>query len=64
MVVDLDSTNGTFVDGDRVSGDAPIAPGAVLRFGEISMVFESTKDDSVKLDGGTQVLGAIKLPEE
>ena len=64
MVVDLDSTNGTFVDGDRISGDAPIAPGAVLRFGEISMVFESTKDDSVERGGGTQVLGAIKLPEE
>ncbi len=64
MVVDLDSTNGTFVDGDRVSGDAPIAPGAVLRFGEISVVFESTKDDSVKQGGGTQVLGAIKPPEE
>ncbi len=64
MVVDLDSTNGTFVDGDKVSGDAPIAPGAVLRFGEISVVFESTKDDSVKRGGGTQVLGAIKWPEE
>ena len=64
MVVDLDSTNGTFVDGDRVSGDAPIAPGAVLRFGEVSVVFESTKDDSVKQGGGTQVLGAIKVPEE
>ncbi len=64
MVVDLDSTNGTFVDGDKVSGDAPIAPGAVLRFGEISVVFESTKDDSVKLGGGTQVLGAIKPLEE
>lgn len=64
MVVDLDSTNGTFVDEDRVSGDAPVAPGAVLRFGEISVVFESTKDDSIKQGGGTQVLGAIKLPEE
>jgi len=64
MVVDLDSTNGTFVDGDKVSGDAPIAPGAVLRFGEISVVFESTKDDSVKQGGGTQVLGAIKPLEE
>jgi pSer/pThr/pTyr-binding forkhead associated (FHA) protein len=64
MVVDLDSTNGTFVDGDRVSGDAPIAPGAVLRFGEVSVVFESTKDDSVKQGGGTQVLGAINPLEE
>ena len=64
MVVDLNSTNGTFVDEDRVSGDAPIAPGAVLRFGEISVVFESTKDDSVQQGGGTKVLGAIKLPEE
>ncbi len=64
MVVDLDSTNGTFVDGDRVSGESPIAPGAVLRFGEITVVFESTKDDSVPQGGGTKVLGAIKLPEE
>ena len=64
VVVDLDSTNGTFVDEDRVSGEAPIAPGAVIRFGEVGVVFESTKDDSVQQRGGTRVFGAIVPPEE
>src|SRR5207248_230758 len=27
VLVDLDSTNGTFVEGERVSGEAPLAPG-------------------------------------
>src|SRR5467141_1596084 len=27
VVVDLDSTNGTFVDGERVTGESPLAPG-------------------------------------
>ena len=48
MVVDLDSTNGTFVDEDRVSGEAPIAPGAVIRFGEVGVVFESTMRGCVR----------------
>ncbi len=64
VLVDLDSTNGTFVDGDPVSGEAPIAPGAVIRFGEVSVVFESTKDDTAQQGGGTQVLGVIVPPEE
>jgi pSer/pThr/pTyr-binding forkhead associated (FHA) protein len=63
ILVDLGSTNGTFVDGDQVSGEAPIAPGALIRFGEVSLVFESTKDDSAQQDGGTQILGAIEPPE-
>ncbi|MGH7699448.1 MAG: FHA domain-containing protein, partial [Gemmatimonadales bacterium] len=28
VLVDLESTNGTFVDGERVKGEAPLAPGA------------------------------------
>ncbi len=64
VVVDLDSTNGTFLDGDRVSGEAPIAPGAVIRFGEVSVVFESTKDDTAQKGGGTEVLGVIIPPKE
>jgi adenylate cyclase len=57
VLVDLDSTNGTFVDGERVKGEAPLAPGATVRFGDIQLVFEPT-DDAVVLTkgGGTQVL--------
>ena len=44
VVVDLDSTNGTFVDGERAPGEIPIAPGAILRFGDVEVVFEPTDD--------------------
>jgi len=50
-VEDLDSTNGTFVDGDRVKGEAPLAPGASVRFGDVSTVFEPT-DDSAAVEKG------------
>src|SRR5258706_7281006 len=42
VLVDLDSTNGTFVDGERVKGETPISPGVTVRFGDISLVFEPT----------------------
>jgi len=57
VLVDLDSTNGTFVDGERVKGEAPLAPGAVVRLGDVQLVFEPG-DDAVGVvkGGGTQVL--------
>jgi pSer/pThr/pTyr-binding forkhead associated (FHA) protein len=63
VLVDLDSTNGTFVDGERVNGEAPIAPGALLRFGGIGMMFESTDDTVDPAKGSsTKMLQAIKIP--
>ena len=57
MLVDLDSTNGTFVDGERVKGESPLAPGATVRFGDVQLVFEPTDDAlGVAKGGGTQVL--------
>jgi pSer/pThr/pTyr-binding forkhead associated (FHA) protein len=57
MLVDLDSTNGTFVDDERVRGEAPLAPGATVRFGDVQLVFEPTDDAvSVTKGGGTQLL--------
>src|SRR5947199_34502 len=38
VLLDLDSTNGTFVDGERVKGEAPLAPGATVRFGDVQLV--------------------------
>src|SRR6266550_381047 len=57
LVVDLDSTNGTFVDGERVNGESPLAPGTLLRFGDIQLVFEPS-DDALGMarGGGTQVM--------
>ncbi len=63
VVVDLESTNGTLVDGERVAGEAPLAPGAYVRFGEVQTMFEPT-DDTVDPGKGssTRLMGAIKLP--
>jgi pSer/pThr/pTyr-binding forkhead associated (FHA) protein len=63
VVVDLDSTNGTFVDGERISGESPIVPGALLRFGGIGMMFEST-DDAIDPSKGssTKMMQAVKAP--
>lgn len=63
VLVDLDSTNGTFVDGDRVKGETPISPGVTVRFGDISLVFEPTDDAAgVAKGGGTRMLEVIKTP--
>ena len=57
VLVDLDSTNGTFVDGERVKGDAPLAPGAVVRFGDVELLFEPRDDAlAVAKGGGTQLI--------
>ncbi len=57
VLVDLDSTNGTFVDGDQIKGEAPLAPGATVRFGDVSLVFEPTDDAAaVAKGGGTRVM--------
>src|SRR5438552_18373884 len=63
VLVDLESTNGTFVDGERVQGDMAIAPGATVRFGDAQLAFEPTDDapGGVKM-GGTVVLTASSAP--
>jgi hypothetical protein len=63
VLVDLESTNGTFVDGERISADTPIAPGTMVRFGDIQLVFEPTDDAlGVAKGGGTKVLESFKVP--
>ena len=63
MLVDLESTNGTLVDGERVVGEAPLAPGAYVRFGEIQTIFEPTDDTiDAKKGSSTKLMSAIKLP--
>src|SRR5712671_420815 len=57
ILVDLDSTNGTFIDGDQIKGEAPLAPGATVRFGDITLVFEPTDDGAnVSKGSGTRVM--------
>ncbi len=61
VLVDLDSTNGTFVDGERVQGETPLSPGVTVRFGDISLVFEPTDDAAgIAKGGGTRMLEVMK----
>ncbi|HXM37040.1 MAG TPA: FHA domain-containing protein [Gemmatimonadales bacterium] len=63
VLVDLDSTNGTFVDGERIKGEAPLAPGANVRFGDVALVFEPTDDAAgVAKGGGTRMMEVMKTP--
>jgi pSer/pThr/pTyr-binding forkhead associated (FHA) protein len=40
ILTDLGSTNGTFVEGERLTGEVPLTPGTTLRFGDVSALFE------------------------
>jgi hypothetical protein len=40
VVTDSGSTNGTYVDGEPVTDEAPLVPGASIRFGAVTVLFE------------------------
>lgn len=46
MIVDLASTNGCSVDGERVSGSRPLRAGALVSAGTTTLAVERTLDDS------------------
>jgi pSer/pThr/pTyr-binding forkhead associated (FHA) protein len=63
VLVDLESTNGTWVDGEPVKEESPLAPGSLVRLGDVQMVFEPTgADDAMGTakGGGTKVIQAMK----
>jgi len=54
VIHDLNSTNGTFINGHQITGEAPIKPGQILRLGQIEMRLE---------DSGAQKAPPKKLQE-
>lgn len=62
MLSDLGSTNGTFVEGELVSGEVPLSPGVTLRFGEISALFEPIDEGMGTGMPRTQVMSGIDAP--
>ena len=62
MLSDLGSTNGTFVDGELVSGEMPLSPGATIRFGEVSALFEPVDEAAGAGVARTQVMSGIGSP--
>src|SRR5690349_15473372 len=49
VIKDLNSTNGTFINGDKIS-ESPLKPGQVLRLGQIELRLEN---DSTPAAGAT-----------
>jgi pSer/pThr/pTyr-binding forkhead associated (FHA) protein len=40
VLTDLGSTNGTYVEGERLTGEVPLGPGSTLKFGDVAALFE------------------------
>jgi pSer/pThr/pTyr-binding forkhead associated (FHA) protein len=60
VIADLGSTNGTFVDGERITDETPLGPGATIRFGEVATLFESTDDPTgIQPRVGTRMMEGI-----
>jgi predicted component of type VI protein secretion system len=55
VIHDLNSTNGTFVNGHQVTGEAVLKPGQILRLGQVEIRLE---------DGGAQKAAPKKLPDQ
>jgi pSer/pThr/pTyr-binding forkhead associated (FHA) protein len=61
VISDLDSTNGTTVDGEPVKGEFPLSPGATIRFGEVAVLFEPMDAAADAHASGTRVMPRIDI---
>ena len=59
VLSDLGSTNGTFIEGEAVTGETALTPGTTLRFGEVAVLFEPFDEQPSARLPGTQVVGRI-----
>lgn len=65
VVKDLNSTNGTFINGEKVS-ESPLKPGQILRLGQIEMRLESdaaAPGSAKKLDQTMVMQRGVSLTE-
>ncbi len=58
-IVDIDSTNGTYVAGARVFGEAKVASGTDVRFGGVKMSFR-TSGGGERATGETRVIVGVR----
>jgi pSer/pThr/pTyr-binding forkhead associated (FHA) protein len=63
FVVDMDSTNGTYVAGQRVRGEHSLGTGVAVRFGGVKVIFRS-EPEVADADGGTRVIVGVKSPQQ
>lgn len=63
VLTDLGSTNGTFVEGERLTGEQPLSPGSTIRFGDVAALFEPLDDDvPAARASGTRVMDKLEAP--
>jgi pSer/pThr/pTyr-binding forkhead associated (FHA) protein len=63
VVTDLGSTNGTFVEGEPVTGETALTPGTTLKFGEVAVLFEPLDDQPAPRLPGTESMQRVEAPE-
>jgi len=56
VIKDLNSTNGTFINGEQINGEATLKPGQILRLGKIEMRLET--------EGSATAASTSKKPAE
>ena len=56
IIRDLNSTNGTFINGTQITGEAPLKPGQILRLGQVEMRLED--------EASAKAAAAKKLPDQ
>ncbi len=69
MLRDLGSSNGTFLNGQRITADQALRPGDEISFGKFSILFERTLAEPVSVEapprGSAEAGGTLHLrPEE
>src|SRR5512140_796112 len=65
FVRDLNSTNGTFINGERVTTERQLKPGQILRLGSVEMRLETGEPipPAKKSFDQTRVIGGVKPGE-
>jgi len=69
IVNDPNSTNGTFINGQQITGESPLKPGQILRLGTIEMRLESGQPETARqkqaqaLDQTRIIPQGVKLDE-
>ncbi len=62
-ITDLNSTNGTFVNGRRITGPTPIRPGDVVQIGPFRLVLEASAIQQYTAAGGMRLDGVRLIRE-
>jgi pSer/pThr/pTyr-binding forkhead associated (FHA) protein len=62
VLVDMDSTNGTYVGGRRISGEHSLVGAPDIRFGNVKCVFRALAPEAAEAHG-TRVIAPVGVPE-